>query len=215
MEKTSVLLADHQCVVREAIGLLIQQREDIEVVGESDNAMQTVELMGRLQPDLLISEQCLPGAPALDLVRKATEASPQTKILILSAQENRSAVEDALRAGASGYVVKTACAKELMEAIDVVRDGRSFLSPTVAHHLVNAMSRPGDYAPTGSAALTTRERQVVQLIAEGLSSKEIAANLGVSHKTVESHRASVMEKLDIHKASALVRFAIREGLVAP
>jgi DNA-binding NarL/FixJ family response regulator len=133
---------------------------------------------------------------------------------MLSAQENRSAVEGALRSGAAGYVVKTACSKELMEAIDVVRDGRSYLSPSVAHHLVNAISHPGDSGSGGAASLTARERQVVQLIAEGLSSKEIAAHLGVSHKTVESHRASVMEKLDIHKASALVRYAIREGLVA-
>ena len=215
MTQTNVLLADHQCVVREAMHLLIEQRSDLHVVGEVGNGADVLEAVVRYEPNLLIMEQALPGMPTVDLIRKAIESCSRTKVLMLSSHENRSAVEDALRSGASGYVVKTACSKELMEAIDVVRDGRSYLSPSVAHHLVNAISHPGDSASCGTGSLTTRERQVVQLIAEGLSSKEIAAHLGVSHKTVESHRASVMEKLDIHKASALVRYAIREGLVAP
>lgn len=215
MTQTTVLLADHQCVVREAMHLLIEQRNDLHVVGEVGDGAGVIDAVTRHTPDLLIMEQALPGTLNVDVIRKAIETSSRTKVLMLSGQENRSAVEDALRAGASGYVVKTACSKELMEAIDVVREGRSYLSPTVAHHLVNAISHPGDPSNSGAGSLTNRERQVVQLIAEGLSSKEIAAHLGVSHKTVESHRASVMEKLDIHKASALVRYAIREGLVAP
>jgi len=212
---TTVLLADPQCVVREGLRLLIEQRDEFRVVGEAADGTATIELAGHLQPDLIIAEQALPGMPVADVIRKARESASLSKVLILSAQENRAAVEDALRAGAAGYVVKTACSKEFMEAIDVVCAGRSYLSPTVAHHLVNAIAHPADSAPTGASSLTGRERQVVQLIADGLSSKEIAAHLGVSHKTVESHRASVMEKLDIHKASALVRFAIREGLVQP
>lgn len=214
MTQTNVLLADHQCVVREAMHLLIEQRNDLHVVGEVGTGAEVLESVLRYEPNLLIMEQALPGMPTVDLIRKTIESCSRTKVLMLSAQDNRSAVEDALRSGAAGYVVKTACSKELMEAIDVVRDGRSYLSPSVAHHLVNAISHPGD-SGSGTGSLTTRERQVVQLIAEGLSSKEIAVHLGVSHKTIESHRASVMEKLDIHKASALVRYAIREGLVAP
>lgn len=214
MTQTNILLGDHQCVVREAMHLLIEQRSDLHVVGEAGTAEAVIEAVIRHEPDLLILEQGLPGMPTIDLIRKTIETSSRTKVLMLTTQENRSAVEDALRSGASGYVVKTACSKELMEAIEVVRDGRSYLSPSVAHHLVNAISNPGDSAAGGASSLTARERQVVQLIAEGLSSKEIAVHLGVSHKTVESHRASVMEKLDIHKASALVRYAIREGLVA-
>jgi len=212
---TTILLADPHCVVREGLCMLIQQREDLRVVGEASDGSETVELAARLQPDLIVAEHALPGMPAADVIRKARESAAKSKVLILSGQESRAAVEDALRAGASGYVVKTACAKELLEAIDVVCAGRSYLSPTVAHHLVNAISHPADGTPSGVSSLTGRERQVVQLIADGLSSKEIAAHLGVSHKTVESHRASVMEKLDIHKVSALVRFAIREGLVQP
>lgn len=215
MTQTTVLLADHQCVVREALHLLIEQRADLRVVGEVGAGTEVIEAVVRQEPDLLLMEQGLPGMPAVDVIRKSIESCSRTKVLMLSTQENRSAVEDALRAGAAGYVVKTASSKELMEAIDVVRDGRSYLSPSVAHHLVNAISHPGDANGSGTGSLTARERQVVQLIAEGLSSKEIAVHLGVSHKTVESHRASVMEKLDIHKASALVRYAIREGLVAP
>ncbi len=195
--------------------LLIEQRNDLRVVGEVGSGEAVIDAVTRFTPDLLIMEQALPGTPTVDVIRKAIETSSRTKVLMLSTQENRSAVEDALRAGASGYVVKTASSKELMEAIEVVREGRSYLSPSVAHHLVNAISHPGDSSGSGTGSLTNRERQVVQLIAEGLSSKEIAAHLGVSHKTVESHRASVMEKLDIHKASSLVRYAIREGLVAP
>lgn len=215
MTQTTVLLADHHCVVREAMHLLIEQRSDLHVVGEVGTGEAVLEAVGRLTPDLVIMEQGLPGMPTIDIIRKSIELSSRSKVLMLTAMENRSAVEDALRSGAVGYVVKTASSKELLEAIDVVREGRSYLSPSAAHHLVNAISHPGDSSGPGSGSLTNRERQVVQLIADGLSSKEIAVQLGVSHKTVESHRASVMEKLDIHKASSLVRYAIREGLVAP
>jgi len=214
MAVASVLLADHHAVVREAIRLLLEQRDDLRVVGEARDAAEAVELSARLQPDLLLAEQGLPGMPAGDTIRKALEAGA-SRVLILSVHDSRPAMEEALRAGAAGYVVKTATSGELLEAVDQVREGRSYLSPSVAHHLVSAISSPGDAGSGGAASLTGRERQVVQLIAEGLSSKEIAASLGVSHKTVESHRASVMEKLDIHKASMLVRFAIREGFVTP
>ena len=120
-----------------------------------------------------------------------------------------------LRAGASGYVLKDASAVELVSAIEAVRSGDSYLSPAVTQQVVNAIARPGERPSFAASGLTEREREVLHLIADGLSSKEIAQRLGVSLKTIESHRANVMEKLDIHKVSGLIRFAIRAGLVAP
>jgi DNA-binding NarL/FixJ family response regulator len=127
---------------------------------------------------------------------------------------DRGHVEEVLRAGASGYVLKDAASADLLEAIDAVRAGDSFLSSGVTQQVVDALTRPGEPSDRSLASLTDREREVLTLIAEGLSSKEIGDRLGVSLKTVESHRANLMDKLDIHKVSALVRFAIRAGLVS-
>ena len=138
-----------------------------------------------------------------------------TKVLALSMHESRTYVEEVLRAGASGYIVKNAASSDLLAAIDAVCEGASYPSPSITQQVVDAIARPGDAAPSGVAQLTDREREVLQLIAEGLSSKEIAGMLGVSLKTVDSHRSNLMEKLDIHKVSGLVRFAIRAGLVEP
>ena len=127
--------------------------------------------------------------------------------------DGRNHVEQALRAGAAGYLVKTCSFDELLSAIGAVQTGASYLSPAVTRQVVDAIARPGDSVPSGAAMLTDREREVLQLIAEGLSSKEIAPVLGVSLKTVDSHRSNLMDKLDIHKVSGLVRYAIRMGLV--
>ena len=134
---------------------------------------------------------------------------------MVSMLEGRTYVEESLRAGAMGYVVKSAAVNDLVAAIEAVRSGNSYLSHTVTQQVLDSIARPGGRAKTAPSALTDREREVLQLIAEGNSSREIAEMIGLSCKTVETHRANLMEKLGIHKVTGLVRFAIRAGLVAP
>jgi DNA-binding NarL/FixJ family response regulator len=157
----------------------------------------------------------MPRLSGIDATRRIGRRGLGTKVLVLSMHEGRSYVEEVLRAGAAGYLVKSSSPSDLFSAIDAVRQGNSYLSPAITQQVVDAIARPGDPGPSSLAALTDREREVLQLIAEGLSSKEIAATLGVTLKTVDSHRSNLMEKLDIHKVSGLVRFAIRAGLVEP
>ena len=139
----------------------------------------------------------------------------RSSVLILSVHDSRPHVEEALRAGASGYLVKTGSSDELMQAIDAVGAGRSYLSSAVAQHVVDAITCEGHASSPNLRRLTSREREVLQLIAEGLSNKEIATELGVSTRTIDSHRSNLMEKLSIRRVSGLVRFAIREGLLGP
>ena len=226
--QTTVLLADDHRIVREGLRRLLESREDISVVGEATNGEEAVRLVEDKRPDVVIMDISMPRLSGIDATRRicrngaaAAEAdseggeSRRTRVLILSMHESQTYVEEVLRAGASGYVLKDSPPSDLFAAIDAVRSGDSYLSPSVTQRVVNAIARPGDRPSLAVSSLTERERQVLELIAEGLSSKEIAAKLGVSLKTIESHRANLMDKLDIHKVSGLVRFAIRAGLVAP
>jgi DNA-binding NarL/FixJ family response regulator len=210
-----ILLVDPHAIVREGLRLLIESRAGLVVVGEAADGQKAVEIASRLRPDIVVTELLLPRLSGLEAARHILKADSRTGVLILSVRDSRTAVEEALRAGVSGYVLKSSSPKELIEAIEVVRDGESFLSPTVTHHLVDAVAHPTDGVHSSLSQLTHREREVLQLIAEGNSSKEVATLMGVSLKTVESHRSSLMTKLGIHKVASLVRFAIREGLIEP
>ena len=213
--ETTILLADDHRLVREGLRRLIEEHEDFRVIGEATNGEEAVELVKTMSPDVAILDISMPRLSGIDATRKISKTGSDTKVLILSMHANQSYVEEVLRAGASGYVLKDAAAADLMQAIEAVRAGESFLSPSVTQHVVEALARPGDRPAVAASQLTDRERQVLTLIADGLSSKQIAEQLGVSLKTIESHRANLMDKLDIHKVSGLVRFAIRAGLVAP
>ncbi len=211
---TGILLSDNHVVCREAIRTLIDDEQDFAVVGEASDGREALALALRLKPDILVTEITTPKLSGIDVIRRLAQEDPRVKVVVLSSHEGRSKVEQSLRAGAVAYVSKSATAEELMQALNAVREGRSFVSPSVAQHLIYAISGNSEGEATPEE-LTGREREVLQLIAEGLSSKEIATELGVSTRTVESHRANVMEKLGIHKVSGLVRFAIREGLLTP
>lgn len=220
--QTTVLLADDHRIVREGLRRLLESREDIEVVGEAADGEEAVAMASAQHPDVVLMDISMPKLSGIDATRRLCKngnGSPTPadgmKILILSMHESQTYVEEVLRAGASGYVLKDSAPTDLFAAIDAVRSGDSYLSPSVTQRVVNAIARPGDRPSLAVSSLTERERQVLELIAEGLSSKEIASRLGVSLKTIESHRANLMDKLDIHKVSGLVRFAIRAGLVAP
>ena len=210
---TTIVVADDHQIVREGLVKLLESRNDFQVVGQASDGFEAVELVLEKNPDLVLMDILMPKLSGIDATRRLQKEGCAAKILVLSMNENRASVEEVLRAGASGYIVKNATSKELLNAIDAVRSGDSYLSPAVTRQVVDAIANPGDGGTTGVAMLTGREREVLELVAEGLSSKEIAFQLGVSLKTVDSHRANLMDKLDIHKVSGLVRFAIRVGLV--
>jgi DNA-binding NarL/FixJ family response regulator len=157
----------------------------------------------------------MPHLSGIDATREIEKCGLPTKVVMLSMHASRAYVEETLSAGAAGYIVKSAASKELLDAIDAVLAGGSFLSPAVTQEIISSASRSIESPPAGIGALTDREREVLQLVADGQSSKEIASSLGISLKTVDSHRSNLMEKLDIHKVAGLVRFAIRSGIVEP
>lgn len=212
---TTIVVADDHKIVREGLVKLLEGRPDFTVIGEASDGEEAVQMVLEKQPDVVIMDIWMPRLSGIDATRRIGKRGSQAKILVLSMHESRTYVEEVLRAGASGYIVKNSASTDLLQAIDAVRSGASYLSPAITQQVVDAIARPGDSSPSGVAMLTDREREVLQLIAEGLSSKEIASMLGVSLKTVDSHRSNLMEKLDIHKVSGLVRFAIRAGLVEP
>ncbi len=212
---TTIVVADDHRIVREGLRRLLESRPDFEVVGEASDGEEAVQLVLDKKPDVALMDIWMPRLSGIDATRRIGRRGLGTKVLVLSMHDGRSYVEEVLRAGAAGYLVKTSSPGDLFSAIDAVRQGNSYLSPAITQQVVDAIARPGDPGPSSLAALTDREREVLQLIAEGLSSKEIAAMLGVTLKTIDSHRSNLMEKLDIHKVSGLVRFAIRAGLVEP
>lgn len=211
---TRILLADDHGMVREGLRRLIESRSDLAVVAEASDGREAVEQARSQRPDIAILDLWMPRLSGVDATRQLVREGA-TRVIVLTMHEGWSHVREALRAGAAGYVVKSAAASQLLEAVDAVRAGRAFVSPAVSHHVVEAIrvGEPRQASPL--ARLTDREREVLQLIADGLSSKEIAVRLGTSVKTAETHRAKLMSKLNVNKASGLVRLAIREGLVSP
>jgi DNA-binding NarL/FixJ family response regulator len=213
MKSTIVLVEDHE-MLRDGIRSLIDTSDEFEIVGEAADGAKAVELVEQHRPDIVVMDIWLPRLSGIEATRKITQSS-RSRVLIVSQHDSWSYVEEALKAGASGYLVKTSSGAQLFTALRAVRAGKSYLSPDIAGRVVDAVVRPdrGSGSPVG--VLSGREREVLQLIGEGLSSKEIAGSLGVSARTVEAHRASVMHKVGIHKVAGLVRFAIREGLIGP
>lgn len=206
-----VLLADDHQIVRQGFRALLE-REHIDVVAEAGDGQQAVELAREHQPDVAVLDIAMPGLNGLDAGRAILEASPRIAIILLTVHTEEHHIATALRAGFRGYLVKTQAVDDLVHAVRAVAAGGLSLSPSISHFLVDAYL-------TGSAApvdpLTGRERQVLQLVAEGKTTKEIAASMGISVKTAESYRAHVMEKLNIHDTAGLVRYAIRRGLIEP
>ena len=210
---TRILLADDHCIVRQGVRRILESRADLRVVAEACNGEEAVQLALEQRPDLAIVDLSMPRLSGVEAIRRIRQRTP-TRCIAFSMHDGQGHVMQALRAGATAYVVKGAPESELLDAIAAVCAGRSYLSPAVAHWAVGAIGRPGESSASSFASLTGREREVLQLIAEGLTSKEIATSLGVSTKTVETHRSNLMDKLDIRKASKLVRVAMQEGLVS-
>jgi DNA-binding NarL/FixJ family response regulator len=211
---TTVLLADDHGMFRDALRSIIEAEGSARVVAETGDGHEAVELAQRHRPDIAVLDLWMPRLSGEEAARQIVASGCGTRVLILSMHEDAKPVRGAFRAGAVGYVVKSAASGELLDAIAALRAGRTYVSPSVAHHLVSALDEEQPLV-SPLASLTDREREVLQLIAEGLSTKEVATQIGVSTKTAESHRTSLMRKLGVHKASELVRIAIREGMIAP
>ncbi|MEE2673812.1 MAG: response regulator transcription factor [Myxococcota bacterium] len=210
----SILIADSQQLVREGLRAILASHNGLKVIGDVADGRSAVTLASDEKPDVVIIEGQLPRLSGIEAIRQIREESPRTACIVLWSVQGSTQVRQALLAGAAGFVSKDSSAKDLLEAVRTVSQGRSYLAPTVADQVVNALRTPtdGKSGPTGE--LTSRQREVLQLIAEGLSTKEIAEELGISIKTAQTHRAKLMLRVGVRKASALVRYAIREGIVS-
>lgn len=206
---TTVILADDHPLMRSGVRSLLE-RENFQVVGEAENGFEAVQLAGRHQPDIAVLDLAMPVMNGITAVGQIRDVSPRTKCVLLTMHTEEHHVLQALRAGVKGCVTKTQAVEHLVTAIREVCTGGVYLSPSVSGAVVQAYLARSE-APFDP--LTDRERQVLQLVAEGNTTKEIAVILGVAAKTAETHRVKVMEKLDIHSTAGLVRYAVRRGLV--
>lgn len=210
-----ILLADDHNIVREGLRRLIESEHGMEVVGEADNGRSTVKLAASLKPDLIIMDVSMPDLNGIEATRQIINEFPHIKVLALSMHSDKRFVAGILKSGASGYLLKDCAFEEMTGAIRAVANGGTYLSPGVAGAVIqDYVRRLSDADYSVSSVLTPREREVLQLLAEGASTKIIAENLSVSVKTIETHRRQIMEKLGINSVAALTKYAIREGLTS-
>jgi DNA-binding NarL/FixJ family response regulator len=214
--KTRVLLADDHSVVRSGLRAILESEPDIEVVGEASDGAEAIEMALATDPDLAIVDVSMPQMTGLQVTAELARRRPGMRVLILSVHESEQYFFEALKAGASGYVLKTSANRDLVEACRASMRGEPFLYPKAVAELVRdylERARKGEAEPRDP--LTPRELQVVKLIAEGMTSDEIARTLVISRKTVDHHRASILDKLELRNGAELTRYAIRRGLVEP
>jgi DNA-binding NarL/FixJ family response regulator len=212
---TTIVLADDHLVVRRGMKSLLEAESDFELVGETGDGLEAVQLAERQKPDVLVLDLMMPGLNGIEVTRQVRKRSPHTQIIILSMHGNDEYVLEALRNGANGYVLKDAGATELVQAVRAVSGGERFLSPVLAERAIDAYVRHTEETTLDRyETLTDREREVLHLAAEGLTNVEIAARLSLSPRTVENHRANMMRKLGITNQTELVRYAIKRGIVS-
>ena len=216
MQKIKVLLADDHVVVRQGLRALLTAEQDIEIVAEADNGRQAVQMAKKTLPNVAIIDIAMPVLNGLEATRQITRSLPGTKVLILSSYSDDEYVSQLTEAGAAGYLVKQTAANDLLKAIREASKGNAFFSPSIARRLRDQCREAfvsGQPVKKRSDYLTTREAEVLQLIAEGRANKQIAAELCISIKTVEKHRQQVMNKLGIHDVAGLTRHAIAKGII--
>ena len=214
MKPVRVLLADDHTLVRAGLRKLLESIVGMEVVGECGDGLELLALAETLQPDLVLMDIAMPGLNGLEATARVLKQWPQTRVLILSMHQNEEYVRQALRHGAVAYLLKDAAPMELELAIQAVLQGGTYLSPAVSKGVLSDYVQRLRGEDPGADVLTPRQREVLQLIAEGHSSKEVARRLDLSVKTVETHRSLLMKQLDIHEVTGLVRYAMRMGLLS-
>lgn len=211
----SAVIADDHAIVREGLRRLLESEGDIEVLAEAGDGREVLEAVAKHQPEVVILDITMPKLGGLETLERLRAQHPSVKVILLSVHGDPPFIQAAVSLGADGYVLKSGRVAEVLSAVRAVVKGGSYFSPPVAKEIVQQLRTPGRNAAEPFSVLSSREREVLQLIAEGLSAKEIAADLGISTKTVEAHRTSVMRKLGARKATELVRYALRHGLIEP
>ncbi len=205
-----ILLGDDHAMVRQGFRLILAAQADMEIIGEASNGREAVEMTENLQPDVVVIDVAMPDLNGIEATRRIVRANPRIRVLALSMHKEAVYVREILRAGASGYLLKDSIDRDLVAAVRSLANGQSYLSPAISDIVL------GDYRQSVKDPLdllTSREREVLQLIAEGGTNKEIATALNLSIYTVDSHRGRIMEKLNLHSVGELVRFAMRSGLI--
>src|SRR5271154_1746555 len=216
MSTLKLLLADDHEIVRQGLRSILAGIRDCEIVGEVADGRQAVAMARQLNPDIVVLDIAMPGLNGLEATRQILKGRPQTKILILTMHESDSVIREVLDAGARGYILKTDAGRDLVSAVESLRRNKTFFTSRVSQMILGGFlkgdTRPRDPASDG-IRLTPRQREIVQLLAEGKSSKEVAVALDLSVKTAETHRANIMRKLDCHSVSEVVRYAIRNKII--
>ena len=209
-EKIHILLADDHAVVRQGFKMILAAQPDMEIVGEAGNGREALDLAGQLQPDVIVMDVAMPELNGIEATRRVADVSPRSRVLALSMHKDSVYVREILRAGARGYLLKDSISSDLLAAVRAIARGEGYLSPGVSDAVLNDYRR---HVTDPIDLLTSREREVLQMIAEGKTNKEIATVLNLSVYTVDAHRGRIMEKLNVHSVTDLVRFAVRCGLV--
>lgn len=214
MGKIRILLADDHTILREGICSLLEDEPDMQVVGEAEDGITAVKMACQLEPDLVLMDIAMPRLNGLEATRQIKREKPAVNVLILSMHENEEYIRQVLASGAMGYILKDAAARDLLGAIRAVYRGEAVLSPAITRLVIEDYLRWGDTQPeTNQDSLSAREREVLQLIAEGYTNKQIAEILCLSIKTVQAHRANLMQKLDLHDRGDLIKYAIQKKII--
>lgn len=215
MPKITVLLVEDHHVVRKGISYLLSLEEDIDIVGEAEDGNEGIKMAKELCPDVVIMDITMPNLNGIDAIKKISKSMPETKVMIMTMHTREQYIRQALRDGASGYLLKESTQDELVDAIRTVHKGGVALSPSISRFVLNEYVRRSDPKRDVDSIelLTDREKQVLRLIAEGKTNKEIAKCLSISKSTVNIHRTNVMQKLDIHDTVGLVRYSIEKGII--
>lgn len=211
-----IVLADDHVVMRNGLRLLLERQPNFEVVGEAADGRQTVEICDKLRPDVLVLDIAMPNLNGIEAARQVSAKWPQTSIVILSMHSDESYVLRALKAGARAYLLKDSAEADLINAIRAVSDGKAFFSPAISKMLMEDYMRRLEQRGVEDSyeLLTTREREVLQLLAEGKSNKEVATMLNLSLYTVETHRGNILQKLNLHSVPELILYAVRKGVIS-
>ena len=209
-KKIRILLADDHAVVRQGFRMILGAQADMEIIGEAGNGREAVSMSEQLHPDVVVMDVAMPELNGIEATRRIMEQAPHTRILALSMHKDSVYVREILRAGARGYLLKDSIDVDLLAAVRAVGRGEGYLSPAVSDSVLSDYRK---HVTDPLDLLSSREREVMQLIAEGKTNKDIATSLNLSVYTVDAHRGRIMEKLNLHSTSELVRFAVRKGLI--